>query len=267
MTANAYQTGNANGDRATHRLGTAAWVQQTAGWLTPAERRSLLLPLVRTHLRNAAGRLRLALGVHPGRLAYIPPDRLVPPATVLTRAAADAAAGVLPVALLNHSYRTYAFGRALGELNGIDVDTELLFAASLLHDVGLVANHGRADFTLASIRVARQVAERVGLSTAATETMQTAITLHHTPGVDLSAGPVAYLLSAGAGADVAGVGVWGLPAPTIADTLKAYPRHGFKQVFGTAFRQEAARVPRGRVRFLYRYGAFGAAIRLAPFDE
>ena len=37
--------------------------------------------------------------------------------------------------------------------------------------------------------------------------------------------------------------------------------------FAPAFREEAARVPEGRARFLYRYGAFGAAIRLAPFKE
>lgn len=267
MTANASQTNDSNHDRATHKLGSAPWVQQTAGWLSPSERRSLLLPLLRTHLRNAAGRLTLAVGAHSGRLAYIPPTRLVPPQTVLTRAAADTAAALLPAALLNHSYRTYAFGRALGHLEGVDVDNELLFAASLLHDIGLVTSTGRADFTLASSRTAREVAERVGLSTTATETMQTAITMHHSPGVDPSAGSVAYLLSAGAGVDVAGVRVWQLPDSMIADTLAAYPRHDFKQAFGSAFRQEAARVPRGRTRFLYRYGAFGAAIRLAPFDE
>lgn len=252
-------------------VGSATWVQQTAGWLTPSERRSLLLPLLRTHLRNAAGRLSLAVGVHPGRLAYVEPARLVPPNTVLTRAAADAAAAILPVALLNHSYRSYAFGRALGELEGVDVDSELLFAASLLHDTGLVTTagtgNGQADFTLTSIRLARDVAERVGLSATATETMQTAIAMHHSPGVDLSAGPVAYLLSAGAGVDVVGLRVWELPDSTLADTLAAHPRHEFKHVFGTAFRQEATRVPRGRARFLHKYGAFGAAIRFAPFDE
>ena len=66
-------------------------------------------------LQNAVGRIRLALGVHPGRHAYLPPDRLAPPTTVLTRAAEQCARRILPVPLLNHSYRTYVFGRALGE--------------------------------------------------------------------------------------------------------------------------------------------------------
>ena len=37
-------------------LGSAAWVQQTHGWMTAAERRSLVGPLARTHLSNAVGR-------------------------------------------------------------------------------------------------------------------------------------------------------------------------------------------------------------------
>jgi hypothetical protein len=248
-------------------VGTASWVQRTSGWLTTAERRALLRPLARTHLQNAVGRIRLALGVHPGRHAYLPADRLVPPTTGLTRAAEQCARRILPVPLLNHSYRTYVFGRALGELDGADVDTELLFAGALLHDTGLVNPAGEADFTLASSRLARGVAEEVGLSTAATDTLLTAITMHYTPGVTADAGPVGYLLSAGAALDVAGLRCWDLPSTTLAEAVRQHPRNGFKNAFTEAFRQEAARVPQGRAHLLFRYGAFATAIRFAPFPE
>jgi hypothetical protein len=49
--------------------------------------------------------------------------------------------------------------------------------------------------------------------------------------------------------------------------VREHPRAGFKTAFTDAFRREAARVPEGRARLLYRYGAFSAAIRFAPFDE
>jgi hypothetical protein len=251
----------------TPAVGSATWVQHTSGRLTRAERRALFAPLVRTHASNAVGRLRLAAGLHPGRHAYLPPARLVPPTTVLTRAAERCARQILSVSLLNHSYRTYVFGRALGELEGIDVDIELLFAGALLHDTGLVDPTGDADFTLTSSRVARDVAEEVGLSTTATDTMMTAITMHHSPGVSVDAGPVAYLLAAGAGLDVAGVRSWELPTSTLAEAVREHPRAGFKDVFGEAFRQEAARVPEGRAQLLMRYGAFATAIRFAPFAE
>jgi hypothetical protein len=52
----------------------------------------------------------------------------------------------------------------------------------------------------------------------------------------------------------------------VLDTVTAaHPRLGFKREFATAFRAEAARVPRGRAAFLRRYGAFDLAIRAAPF--
>lgn len=248
-------------------VGTAAWVQRTSGRLTTGERLALLRPLARTHLSNATGRLRLAVGLHPGRNAYVPPARLLPPDTVLTRAARDRAAELLPAPLLHHSHRAYSFGRALGELESLDVDTELLFAAAMLHDIGLVAPPADGDFTLASARVARDVGEEVGLSTAATDTMLTAITMHYSPGVTTDEGAVAYLLSAGAAVDVVGLRAEQLPAQALDGAVREHPRAGFKKVFTAAFRQEAARVPEGRARLLQRYGAFTAAIRLAPFDE
>ena len=249
------------------RVGTAPWVQRTSGRLTTAERRALLRPLAGAHALNAVGRLRLAVRLHPGRNAYVAAARLAPPVSILTRAAEKCARHVLPAPLLNHSYRTYIFGRALGELERTDVDTELLFAAALLHDTGLVNPTGSADFTLTSARVAREVADQVGLSTAATDTMLTAITQHYTPGVTPDAGPVAYLLAAGAAVDVVGLRSWELPRLTIEEAVRQHPRAGFKSMFSEAFRQEAARVPEGRARLLHRYGAFSAAVRFAPFDE
>jgi hypothetical protein len=246
-------------------LGTHAWVERTGGLLTAAERRSLLRPLASTLTTNSTGRLSTLLRVNSGRRAPVTRGRRPPPDSALTRAAEALARRRLSPALLNHSYRTYAFGAALGELESVDVDRELLFAAALLHDVGLPTAVPHIDFTRASARVAREVAEEVGLSTAATNILRTAITLHHSPGVTVDHGPVAYLLSAGAGLDVIGLRSWQLPPDRLAAVLAAHPRLGFKREFAAAFRAEAARVPRGRAAFLRRYGAFGLAIKAAPF--
>ncbi|HEX7189062.1 MAG TPA: HD domain-containing protein [Actinomycetes bacterium] len=247
-------------------LGTHAWVERTGGRLTAAERRGLLRPLVRAHLTNAAGRLAMLLRVNSGRRrAPVTTGQRPLPDSVLTRAAEDVARRRLSPALLGHSYRTYAFGAALGELENLDVDREVLLAAALLHDVGLPTPVPQVDFTLASARAARDVAEQVGLSTSATDTLRTAITLHHSPGVTLEHGPVAYLLSAGAGLDVVGLRSWQLPPDQLAAVVAAHPRTGFKREFSAAFRTEATRVPDGRARFLRRYGAFDLAIKTGPF--
>jgi HD domain len=219
------------------------------------------------HVRNAVGRIGLLVRLNRGRNAYVAPERLATPESALTRAADAAAVAVLPDTLLNHSYRTYVLGRALGEVKDIEVDAELLFAAAMLHDVGLVLASGREDFTLTSARVARDVAERVGLSTAATKVFQTAITMHHSPRVTLGAGPVAYLLAAGAGVDVVGLRCWDLHRSTLVWAVAAHPREGCKEYFPRVWAEEAARVPQGRASLLRRYGALTAAIALAPFDE
>lgn len=224
-------------------VGTIDWTTRTGGRLDPAERRRLVADMVRVHVGNVVGQFSLLAHLNPGRKAYVSPARLLPPDSPL---------------------RTYRFGRALGEL---DVDIELLFAAALLHDTGLVLASGRDEVTLTSSQVAREVAEQVGLSTAATETLQSAITMHHSPRVTLAAGAVAYLLSAGAAVDVVGLRCWELPGSTVSGTVGAHPREGVKRYFSQAWADEAARVPQGRAGLLRRYGAFTAAIALAPFDE
>jgi hypothetical protein len=248
-------------------VGTGEWTQRTGGRLEPAERRRLVGDLARVHVSNVIGRCSLLAHLDRGRRSYVPPARLLPPDSRLTRAAQDAAIRVLPATLLNHSYRSYRFATALGELEGLEVDTEVLFAAALLHDTGLVLADGKDDFTLTSARLARDVAEQVGLSTAATETLQTAITMHYSPQVPLAAGSVAYLLAAGAGVDVVGMRCWDLPPSVLAQAVHDYPREGFKAYFTRAWADEAARVPQGRAKLLRRYGAFTAAIALAPFEE
>lgn len=246
-------------------VGTLSWEEYTSGQLNTAERRSLLLPVAQTHATNALGRLSMLARLNSGRRTQLAPSRMRAPSSVLTRAAEVQAKARLSPALLNHSYRTYAFGAALGALENLEFDREVLFAAALLHDTGLPTAVPNVDFTLASARIARDVAEDVGLSSAATQTMRTAITLHHSPNVTLAHGAVAYLLSAGAGLDVVGLRSWQLPPDLLGSVVKAHPRLGFKREFAAAFRTEAALVPRGRAKFLHRYAAFDLAIKLAPF--
>ena len=248
-------------------VGTLEWTRRTGGRLEPGERRRLVADLARVQFRNVIGRFTVLVHLDGGRRAYVPPARLLPPDSPLTRAAEDAAVRVLPAALVNHSFRTYRFASAFGALEGLEVDDELLFAAALLHDTGLVLADGKDDFTVTSARFARDVAEQVGLSTAATETLQTAITMHCSPRVPLTAGPVAYLLAAGAGVDAVGARCWDLPPSILVQAVHDHPREGFKAYFNRAWTDEAARVPQGRARLLRRYGAFSAAVALAPFDE
>jgi hypothetical protein len=223
--------------------------------------------VIAARVRNVGGRLAMAARLNAGRRCELDMARLAPPTTILTRVAEAHAVARLGTSLLNHSHRTYAFGAALGSVDGIDVDHELLCAAALLHDVALPDGAGAGtDFTLASAAVAAQVADDVGLPSAVAGVVASAITLHHSPDVCLADGPVAYLLSAGCALDAIGQRVWDLPRSAVAAIVAEHPRAGFKREFRRAVRAEAARVPGGRTRLLMRYAAFGVAIRTAPFS-
>lgn len=252
----------------TPRVGTHAWVARTGGRLSPPERRALLLPLLGSQARIAAGRASMVLRLGSGRRAVVPPRELRIPRSVLTDAAEREAQRRLSPGLLQHSYRTYLFGAAVGHLERVDVDRELLFAAAMLHDTGLKPPRPGVDFTLASAAVALEVAEDVGLSTAATQVMRNAITLHHSPDVTVATdGPVAYLLSAGAAVDVVGLHAWRLPSGLLHQIVTDHPRLAFKREFRSAVDAEATAVPGGRMDLLRRHGAFDMAIRLAPFRD
>ena len=196
----------------THRIGTHAWSLRTGGQLTAAERTSMIPAVISAQARSVAGRIAMAAHLNRGRRRDLDPDRLTPPATNLTRVAEAHAVAHLDASLLNHSLRTYTFGAALGLVDHVDVDRELLYTAALLHDVALRDGAGNGlDFTVASAAVALQVADDVGLPSTAAETPASAITLHHSPDVRPSDGPVAYLLSAGAALDVIGLRAWDIP--------------------------------------------------------
>jgi hypothetical protein len=219
-------------------------------------------------MSNAVGRTGMLLRINSGRRRSLPAGSLHTPSTALTRSAESQAQQRLSPALLNHAYRCYLFGVALASLEQIDVDRELLFAAAMLHDIGLATpTLAGVDFTLASARVARDVAEAVGLPTVATEILRSAITLHHSPDVRLDDGPVAYLMSAGAALDVIGLRSWQLPTEVLRSVTAERPRCGFKREFRSLWAAESDAVPQGRARLLRRYGGFDLAIRLAPFPD
>jgi hypothetical protein len=57
------------------------------------------------------------------------------------------------------------------------------------------------------------------------------------------------------------------PPSILGEAVRDHPREGFKAYLTQAWAAEAAWVPQGRAQLLRRYGAFKAAIVLAPLDE
>ena len=113
-------------------LGTLAWARATRGRLSFFDRFTLLRQGAASVLRENVGRA-LGLGKAEVTLAMA----VEPPASDLAAAAEELARRACAPWLLNHCLRTYLWAAVMGARDSLRFDAELLYAASLLHDLGI----------------------------------------------------------------------------------------------------------------------------------
>src|SRR3954449_4808332 len=106
--------------------------------------------------------------------------------------------------LFNHSVRVYVFGAMKGVREGLKFDPELLYVASLFHDMGLVdAYHTDTKrFEVDGADAAREFLKSHGILEPKADLVWEAIALHTTPGVPQFMRPEIALTNAGVLMDV-----------------------------------------------------------------
>ena len=109
--------------------------------------------------------------------------------------------------LFNHSSRVYFFGALAGQQRGLTFNTELLYAATMFHDIGLMPSHSSPDlrFEVDGANAARDFLRGHGLDVSDIEKVWAGIALHTTPGVPEHMHPVIALTTAGVEMDVLGL--------------------------------------------------------------
>lgn len=248
------------------RLGGIGWAKRTGGRLTTRERGRLLAAIALGQWENTVGRAKLALGRIPAAAAKVDLDTFTVPDSPLA-AEAEQACAELPPALRGHSYRTWLFGRALAAVDGTDLDIELFYCGSLLHDYGIAQPTPGRDFTLASADRTLACGAAAGTDDDRTEALADAICVHTTPGVAIERdGELGCYLQWGAMVDGAGLRMWDVAPANVTEILRRYPRGDFKRELAAMMRAEATAVPHGRFALLVRCG-LPLAVRLAPFDS
>ena len=144
-------------------------------------------------------------------------------------AALDLVFGQVGRSVANHSARSWIFARTLRDHLNLtnEVDEGLLFAATLLHDIGL-----RRD-TRAPMRFEIDGADRAaeflteqGLAAGDVDKVWEAIALHTSPGIPERRGPLTFLTRAGAGMDF-GKFTECITDEAAAAIHQAYPRLAF----------------------------------------
>jgi hypothetical protein len=185
------------------------------------------------------------------------------PDSPTARAAADLTAEAEPTFLLNHSYRTYLFGRLL--TGKLEVDEEAAFVAAMLHDVGLTETYGgEREFAGVGADVACRFLEARGWDRDRIRLIEEAI-IRHTNLV-AEEEPVSRLVQVGAAVDVVGFGHEEVGADDLAGILTAYPRLDFVETMPRLFLTEARRHPEGAFADLERVVSASDLMRVNPID-
>jgi hypothetical protein len=255
-------------------IGSLSWARRRrgpgGGRLSAFERLAFGRSAIATTLAYEAGRLLRRLGFGTRRQVALALAEISLPSTALSRAAQALCEETSSPALANHCHRTYLWGALLAARDGIAIDSELFYVASLLHDLGLTerfAPRGEvACFAFAGAEAAERFALDRGCAAERSRRLAEAICRHLNPRVSLEEGAEAHLLRQGSGLDVVGLRLSEVAAPSRQAVLERHPRLGLKEELSASMALDGRLHPGTRLATLCRLG-FARRVRAAPFAE
>lgn len=120
----------------------------------------------------------------------------------------------------------------LGRKRKLHYDREVLYLASVLHDLGLSPDHaGDARFEIDGADAAKRFLESCEYSAEKTALIWDAIALHSSNGIAERKQPEIALFYLGAHVEVMGLSLDEISPSVIDDILQLFPRDGFKKAF------------------------------------
>jgi hypothetical protein len=193
---------------------------------------------------------------------------LIVPDSPIAVASRDLAREVSSLPLYNHCERTYAFGAVLGDQEGFEFDPELLYVASILHDLGLTERFdGPDEFEVQGANAAHAFLTEQGWDPAKTNLVREAITFHTRPANEAHERREVPLLTIGAGVDCLGLGIEDVPSEWVHRIVEEWPREGLKAELVERFGDQARRKPESWIGMLVENLEWLERIQAAPFDE
>jgi hypothetical protein len=147
-------------------------------------------------------------------------------------------------ALVNHCQRSYRLAASLALLEGFEVDTELLYVASLLHDLGLepAFDSHTLPFEDAGGHLAWVFAAGAGWPVERRD-HASAVIVAHMRGTDPAVDPEGHLLDLATGLDIGGRNADRWPRELLVELVAEYPRLDLAERFTACFRDQADRKP------------------------
>jgi HD domain-containing protein len=194
-------------------------------------------------------------------------NEMVSPDTPVGRAATQVARRYCSSALYAHSVRSYLWGVAYAQYEGITFDVELFHVAALLHDVGLTRSFDAHEmsFEEAGGQVAWVFGAGAGWSELRRNRVAQVIEKHMWSSVDPTDDVEGHLLEVATGIDISGRGLDLIPTDVQADVVTQWPRMGLAAEFTECLHVQGERKPASRAADLTRAG-LAEAMRKHPLE-
>jgi cyanamide hydratase family protein with HD domain len=230
---------------------------------TPAP--TLVMRFAQVELGGLVRKAARAIGINRPEAFGI--GELTVPDSALARKALELVRTCEPDFLLNHSMRSYLFGAAVARKLDLQYDAEVLFLASIMHDLGLAEPYDTdGSFELNGAQAARNFMLSENAAAERADRVHEAIALHSSVGVANRKDVETRLLHFGAGVDVIGYHSEDVDPATIDAIVRAWPRLDFKRVFTQLIEQQVAAKPNCHIAGLMGLG-FAQKMAQAPFSE
>ncbi|BAV04892.1 HD domain-containing protein [Filimonas lacunae] len=132
--------------------------------------------------------------------------------------------------IYNHSLRVFLFSSLNAQRKQLAHDTELLYVASVFHDLGLVPHYSSPDlrFEVDGANAARDFLKTHGVPQDKLQLVWDTIALHTTIGIAEHKENEVALMYSGVGLDVMGEGYEHLSTVHREEIVEAFPRNDFK---------------------------------------
>lgn len=155
-----------------------------------------------------------------------------PPDTDLARRARRLLHAACDPHVIAHCERSFQFAALLARADDLDVDVEVLFIGTVLHDVGLAARfRGPERFEMRGANAVRAILRQAGMAEARAESVWDVIALHASTAIAAHKSVETRIANRGISIDVRGEGAERLPADAVRAVLDSWPRHDFPPRF------------------------------------
>jgi hypothetical protein len=184
------------------------------------------------------------LGDRPDSYGQLVNDVPALPAGPLAAASLSIVQTTASAPIADHSIRTFLYARQLaeheGSLNDAAYDEDLLFAACVMHDLGLGSlATGQARFEVEGADLAATLLTGHGIAAPDVDRVWEAIALHSSVGIAHRRGLLTYLTHRGVFIDIGRD--TGIPAGLIQQVRAAYPHRAGERYLADAIADHAAR--------------------------